>query len=301
MSRGTSLGVLTLLFLTLPTLTAGYLSPHASTTCYSSVSQVIASRFPALSNYVDLNNYTMASSNLNYTDMKILDFRWVSRGASVEVQTTEKTCEIIRFEAIVDARYFNESVLNNLLSKLEAGIKEWYSDSKNLVSNIPGAEVLGGQLVINNAPIYFLDPDYVVVTPVVIRYFIYPSPPIVIYAFINYFPVVDELLTQIPNFSLSEEEVVEILKNKINITEYRGITKSYVILYRTLRPAYIVAVTPYKNVAILADSGEILTQKTTTTSQETLEGNQATAYVGLALVLIASAIVITYLTWLRRR
>jgi len=293
-----SLLMLHLLILSL--LTAAYFLPHTRVACYPSVNHVLVSRFPELSNYVDLSNYSVVSSNLNYTDLKILVFKWFSRGTSVEVQVVEDTCEIIRFEVIVDARYVNESGLEDFLSELEAGVKEWYSESKSFVGNTSRAEVLGGQVVVGDAPIYFLDPNYITVTPVIVRYFIYPSPPVVIYAFTNYFPAVKKLLTQIPNFSLSEEEAAEILKNKLNITEYRGLTKSYVILYGALRPAYIVAVTPYKYVAILADNGEILTQKTATNTQVTPESNRVITYFGLVLVLAAIAVIATYTVWLRK-
>lgn len=246
---------------------------------------------------MNLSNYTVVSSNLNYTDLKILVFKWVSRGVSVEVQATKETCEIVSFEVVIDARYVNES---SILDELEAGVREWYNDTKKLVSSTSRTEVLGGQLVVGDAPIYFLDPNYVTAIPVVVRYFVYPSPPIVIYKFVNYFPAVRELLTQIPDFNLSVDEVKEILKNELNITEYRGISKSYVILYGTLRPAYIVAVTPYKNIAILADNGEIITQKIATTTQAAPEGNQLTTYLGLALTLVALAVVATYLIWLKK-
>lgn len=301
MNRSTSLSVITILLLTFSFLATEYYIPRINAACHPSVSNVLVSRFPLTSNYVSLNNYTLVSSNLNYTNIKILIFRWVSRGVSVEVQAIEETCEIIRFGATVDSRYFNESSLNSLLNELEVGVRKWFTDTKNLVGNTSDVKVLGGQLVVGDTPVYLLDPDYVTTIPVVVRYFIYPSPPIIIYAFINYFPAVEKQLTQIPDFNLSEEEATEILKNKLNITEYRGITKSYVMLYGVLRPAYVIALTPYKNVAILADSGELITQKTATNTQEITENNQITTYLGLALVLIASAIAVTYIVWLRRR
>ncbi|MEO3993183.1 MAG: hypothetical protein QN229_02580 [Desulfurococcaceae archaeon TW002] len=296
MSGVSVLGVLTVFLLVFSSLITGYSSPHVNITCYSSVSSVLASRFPRLSSYVDLSNYTVVSSNLNYTDLIILVFKWISRGVSVEVQATKETCEIVSFEVVIDVRYVNES---SILNELEGGVKEWYNTSKKLISSTSRAEVLGGQLVIGDAPIYFLDLNYVTATPIVVRYFIYPSPPLVIYKFINYFPAIRELLTQIPNFNLSVGEVEEILKNKLNITEYRGIIKSYVILYGMLRPAYVVAVTPYKNIAILADNGEIITQKTTTT-QAIPESNQLTTYLGLALILTVLALATTYVVRLKK-
>ncbi len=298
MSGNIVLGVLTIFLLAFPSLITAYSQPHVDTTCYSSVRSVLASRFPGLSIHINLSNYIVVSSNLNYTDLKILIFKWISQGVSVEIQATEETCEIVSFEVIIDTRYVSEA---SILDELEAGIREWYSNTKKLVSNTSRTEVLGGQLVAGDAPIYFLDPNHVTVTPVLVRYFVYPSPPIVIYKFINYFPAVRELLTQIPNFNLSMDEVKEMLKNKLNVTEYRGISKSYVILYGTLRPAYIVTVTPYKNIAILADSGEIITQKIATTTQATPEGNQLTTYLGPALILAALAVVTTYLVWLKKR
>lgn len=301
MSKDATLSFLTLLLLLLSPLTEAYFSPHTKATCYSSVNYVLVSRFPELSNYVNLSNYSVVSSSLNYTDLRILIFKWFSRGISVEVHVDRDSCEIIRFEATVDSRYFNESGFEYFLNELEEGVKEWYSDSKELVSITSGAEVLGGQLVINDTPIYFLDPNNVVVIPALVRYFVYPSPPIIIYVFINYFPVVKGLLTQIPNFSLGESEVTEILKNELNITEYRGITKSYVILDGALRPAYIIAITPYKNIAILADDGEVLTQKTATNTQTTTKNNKLTTYFGITLVLIALAMIVTYMVWLRKR
>lgn len=51
-------------------------------------------------------------------------------GVSVEVQAVEETCDVIRFEVVVDSRNINESTLNTLLSRLEASVKDWYSDTK---------------------------------------------------------------------------------------------------------------------------------------------------------------------------
>jgi len=300
-SKHISLSILTLFLLTLSPLATGYPLPHANTACHLSVSNFLASRFPLLSNYVNLDNYTVISSNLNYTDLKILVFKWVSRGVSIGIQVTEETCEITRFEVTVDSRYLNESNLNNLLNELETGVEKLFSDVKDLVSNTSNARIIGGQLVVNDTPIYFIDPNYVTATPALVRYFVYPSPPIVIYTFINYFPAVKKLLTQVTNFNLSEEEAIETLKNKLNITEYRGVTRSYVILYGVLRPAYIIAITPYKNVAVLADNGEVLTQKTATNTQATPEDNQLIMYLGLTLILAGSAIAVTYIFWLKRR
>ncbi len=301
MGKDLVLRVFTLLIIAFSILTITYSSPRVSSTCYSSVRYVVTSRFPELSSYVNLSNYSVVSTNLNYTDLKVLVYRWVSHGVSVEVQTVEETCDVIRFEVIVDSRNINESNLNTLLSRLEAGVREWYNDVKNLISTTSIAEVLGGQVVVNDTPIYFLDPTYVTIAPITVRYFVYPSPPIVIYSFVNYFPVIKKLLVQTPSFNLSVEEVKEVLKNTLNITEYKGITKSYVILYGVLRPAYVVAVTPYKNVVILADNGEILTQKTATNTQTAPGGNQTIVNLGLALILTALSLLVAYMIWLRKR
>ncbi len=301
MGKDLVLKVFTLLIIAFSILTITYSSPRVSSTCYSSVRYVVTSRFPELSSYVNLSNYSVVSTNLNYTDLKVLVYRWVSHGVSVEVQAVEETCDVIRFEVIVDSRNINESNLNTLLSRLEAGVRDWYNDIKNLISTTSIAEVLGGQVVVNNTPIYFLDPTYVTIAPTTVRYFIYPSPPIVIYSFVNYFPVIKKLLVQTPSFNLSVEEVEEVLKNTLNITEHKGITKSYVILYGALRPAYVVAVTPYKNVVILADNGEILTQKTATNTQTTPGGNQTIVNLGLALILTALSLLVAYMIWLRKR
>lgn len=297
----TGLSLITMLLLAFSLLTTEYYVSRANAACYSSVSSVLVSRFPTLSSYVSLSNYTVVSSSLNYADVEILVFKWASRGVSIEIQAIEETCEIVLFEAVVDSRYINESRLNSLLSKLEAGVRRWFTDTKSLVSNTSDAEVLGGQLVIGNTPVYFLDPNYVTTIPVVVRYFVYPSPPIIIYAFINHFPAVKKQLTHIPNFNLSEEEATETLKNKLNVTEYRGITKSYVILRGVLRPAYVIALTPYKNVAILADNGEVIKQETITNTQETREDSLLTTHLQLVLVLTALAITVTYVVWLKRR
>jgi len=295
------LSVFTLLLIVLSLLTITYSSLRVSSTCYSSVRYVMVSRFPELSDYVNLSNYSVASTNLNYTDLKILVYKWVSRGVSVEVQATEETCDVVRFEVVVDTRNINESILNTLLDRLEANVKDWYSDTKNLISATSIAEVLGGQVVINDTPIYFLDPTYVTITPITVRYFVYPSPPIVIYSFVNYFPTIKKLLAHIPGFNLSEEYVKEVLEKNLNITEYKGITKSYVVLYGVLRPAYVVAVTPYRNVVILADDGEILTQRTATGTQTTPGSNQTIVNLGLALILTAFSLLIAYVIWLRKR
>ncbi len=301
MGKDAGLSVFTLLLIAFSLLVITYSSPRVSSTCYSSVRYALISRFPELGDYMNLSNYSVASTSLNYTDLKILVYKWVSQGVSVEVQVAEETCDVIRFEVIVDLRNINESTLNTLLSRLEAGVKDWYSDTKNLISTTSIAEVLGGQVVVNDTPIYFLDPTYVTIVPITVRYFIYPSPPIVIYSFVNYFPAIKKLLAQIPNFNLSEVEVREVLENTLNITEYKGITKSYVVLYGTLRPAYVVALTPYKNAVILADNGEVLTQRTAINTQTTPGGNQTIVNLGLALILTAFSLLIAYMIWLRKR
>lgn len=301
MGRYGGLSVFTLLLIAFSLLAITYSSPRVGSTCYSSVRYVLISRFPELGDYMNLSNYSVVSTSLNYTDLKILVYKWVSQGVSVEVQAVEETCDVIRFEVVVDSRNINESTLNTLLSRLEASVKDWYSDTKNLISTTSIAEVLGGQVVVNDTPIYFLNPTYVTIAPITVRYFIYPSPPIIIYSFVNYFPTIKKLLAQIPDFNLSEEEVREVLENTLNITEYKGITKSYVMLHETLRPAYVIAVTPYKNVIILADNGEILTQRTATDTQTTPGGNQTIMNLGLALILTAFSLLIVYVIWLRKR
>ncbi len=260
---------------------------QGSHACYSSIKHAIEFRLPELSSYVNLSDYTVGTSSLSYTSAELLVFRFNSQGISITAHTLN-SCELVFLEIMVDARYADDvSTLNSLLNSLENGVKNWHDDLKAAVGSIEYLEVVGGQLVINNTPAYFVDEDAITITPVLVRYYVYSSPPITIFSLINQYPVVKDLIANIPNFSVSVEDALTLLKSRANLTGYRGITKAYVVLARSVRPAYVIAVTPYRNLVVLADSCEVLGQRTLASTEEVQPSNEATSFLSLLLIIAA--------------
>lgn len=275
-------------------------SAQGSHACYPSIKHAIEFRLPELSSYVNLSHYAVRNSNLNYTSAELLVFRFNSQGISITAHTLN-SCELVFLEIVVDARYTgNASTLNNLLNSLEKGVKNWYDDLKATAESVEYLKVIGGQLVINNTPVYFVDRDAVTITPVLVRYYVYPSPPITIFSLINQYPVVKDMIANIPNFSVNVEDALTLLKNRVNLTEYRGVAKAYVVLAGSVRPAYVVAVSPYRNLVVLADSCEVLSQRTLTSWEEAQPSNEVTSSLSILLIVVAVVTGVYIISKLRR-
>jgi len=293
----------------LKTSNTSYVADNDLETCLNVVKTLVSRYIPSLK--LNLSKYEVLNEQVytQYTGFKTQVFKLnLSNAVKLEVTTSiiNQACYAIKFEVTLDFRGLNATEQQTLPNIISDGIVEMFNDFKKSMSSYSNVSIVGGQLIINETPVYFFKKDVVSLTPATLTYRIYSAPPLSFYTVFNEYPLLEGLVkTSHIRFNLSEVEALDKLK-KFNVSSYKKIFKAFLIYETQLRPAYIVVIDPSTTAVVMGDTGEAfhpLYSKSTIAAEERTNEYPSITYVIylMLLVVVLALAFLIYFTRLRSR
>lgn len=293
----------------LKTSNTSYVADNDLETCLNVVKTLVSRYIPSLK--LNLSKYEVLNEQVytQYTGFKTQVFKLnLSNAVKLEVTTSiiNQACYAIKFEVTLDFRGLNATEQQTLPNIISDGIVEMFNDFKKSMSSYSNVSIVGGQLIINETPVYFFKKDVVSLTPATLTYRIYSAPPLSFYTVFNEYPLLEGLVkTSHIRFNLSEVEALDKLK-KFNVSSYKKVFKAFLIYETQLRPAYIVVIDPSTTAVVMGDTGEAyhpLYSKSTTAAVGRTNEYPTITYViySMLLVVVLALAFLIYFTRLRSR
>jgi len=286
-----------------------YVADNDLETCLNVVKTLVSRYIPSLK--LNLSKYEVLNEQVytQYTGFKTQVFKLnLSNAVKLEVTASiiNQTCYAIKFEVTLDFRGLNATEQQTLPNIISDGIVEMFNDLKKLMTSYSNVSIVGGQLIINETPVYFFKKDVVSLTPAILTYRIYSAPPLSFYIVFNEYPLLEGLVkTSHIRFNLSEVEALDKLK-KFNVSSYKKVFKAFLIYETQLRPAYVVVIDPSTTAVVMGDTGEAyhpLYSKSTIAAEERTNEYPTITYVIylMLLVVVLALAFLIYFTRLRSR